>query len=513
MSESLKLVSVTDNTPALQARSSRRRQVVALCMFAWTVFVALALWWLLRGGSGPAVYVIHDGAPRPQATFEKFRAWSRADLGIERVYPWVLLGPYVALIALCFPLERGRLRLSLALNLASCVGFVATSHAISARTSIKGATVLFITSQTRIETRGDRAATNSPAMGPVPGGAGQTVVLSETRAPKKIENLQDLISPVPDMVAERLRNFSDVGLSNVLVQARAGIHPGLPPPELPRLGLLSMLLDLLAYCAVIGLAHSVHFYRRFREREHRALFLESNLAHARLQALRAQLQPHFLFNSLNAIAALLRRDARLAEATLLSLSELLRLALSQSERQEVSLREEMTFVQHYLEIQQVRFGDKLRIEQAIDPAALDCLVPALLLQPVIENAIRHGIEPADNNGLVRVTAHRTSARLVMTVEDDGVGLPDHATGMADTSGELGKTAALAGAASSRRGIASARNGTGIGLTNLRARLETLYGTQQRVELAPRQNGGVVVRIEIPCRPATALEPFSGSTPS
>src|SRR5262249_38174071 len=160
-------------------------------------------------------------------------------------------------------------------------------------------------------------------------------------------------------------------------------------------------LDLLAYTAILGMAHSVHFYRRFREREHRALVLESGLVSARLNALRAQLQPHFLFNSLNAIAALLRRDPRLSEATPLSLRDLLRLALSQSERQEVALREELALVRRYREIHQTRFGDKLRIEEHIEPAALECQVPTLLLQPLVENAIRHGLEPSETAGLVR----------------------------------------------------------------------------------------------------------------
>jgi sensor histidine kinase YesM len=247
-----------------------------------------------------------------------------------------------------------------------------------------------------------------------------------------------------------------------------------------------MLLDLLAYGAVLGLSHSVHFYRRYREREHRALVLESNLANARLQALRAQLQPHFLFNSLNAVATLLRRDVRLAEATLMSLSELLRLALTQSEKQEVSLREELAFVQRYLEIQQTRFGEKLRVEQDIDPAALDCLVPTLVLQPLIENAIRHGIEPSESAGLVRLSATKTDGKLVLAVEDDGVGLSPLPL---DT----------------RHSTPLTPRGTGIGLTNLRARLVALYGTEQKLELVTRPEGGVRVLIEIPWRLAVTLE--------
>ena len=271
----------------------------------------------------------------------------------------------------------------------------------------------------------------------------------------------------------------------------------MPGPGLPRLGLLSMLLDLLAYSAVVGLAHSVHFYQRFREREHQALLLESSLAQARLNALRAQLQPHFLFNSLNAIAALLRRDAALAEATLLSLSDLLRLALSQSARQEVSLREEMNLVRRYLEIQQTRFGEKLRVEQDIEPAALDCLVPTLLLQPLVENAIRHGIEPADHPGLVRLTARRHDGRLVLGVEDNGVGLPNGS--IAPPSNSLGP-ARLPAATGGTLATAAGGPGTGIGLANLRARLETLYGGRYSFELGPGRDGGVAIHIEIPWEP-------------
>jgi LytS/YehU family sensor histidine kinase len=264
----------------------------------------------------------------------------------------------------------------------------------------------------------------------------------------------------------------------------------------------------VAYGAVGGLAHAVHFYRRFRERERRALLLESNLANARLDALRAQLQPHFLFNSLNAIAALLRRDPRLAEATLLSLSELLRLALRQSERQEIALREELEFVRRYLEIQQTRFGDRLRVEQDIEAAALDCAVPTLLLQPLVENAIRHGLEPDGNAGLVRLTARKQDGRLVLTVEDDGAGFATQAGGISDRKAivlQAGPDSSPVAGSPPPGARHAARSGTGIGLTNLRARLETLYGTRQALELGPRPGGGVTVRIEIPWRSVTAAE--------
>jgi len=452
---------------AESARPLWRRRAVFVYVAGWTVFVCLGLWWLLHGSNGPTLWIVHDAtAPQPSAT-ERFHGWFKADVGFQRIYGWVLLGPYIALVASYFPLERGRLRLNLPLNLAACAAFVAASQAITALTRTTVANVMIIKSdlaqgghetstvQVRISQSSDFYARN------------------ETRA-----------------AAES----GDIARAGSLTNLLDRLPPGLRPPPLPgwpRMTLWSSLLDLLAYGAIAGLAHSVHFYRRFREREHRALMLESNLAHARLGALRAQLQPHFLFNSLNAIATLLRRDPRQAEATLMSLSELLRLALSQSEKQELTLGEEMKFVEHYLEIQRTRFGDKLRVELDIEPRALECLVPALLLQPLVENAIQHGLEPADKEGRVRLTAHRRDRTLVLTVEDDGIGLPNSAS----DSGSEPKPALP--------GLTKA--GTRIGLAYLRARVEMLYGTNQSMQLIPGAHRGVTVSIEIPWRPGIAAE--------
>ena len=482
------LVTLKHNGVGKLARPSRRGTVAWLCVAGWSMFVVLALWWLLRGDSGPAVYLFRDGDSTQRVASEHFRAWFKGDLGLQRAYPWILFAPYVALIAFYFPLERARLRLNWALNLGACIGFVWASHGISERTSIRGATVVVLRTQGQIKRPADSHRTNLFQIGGI-AGAGEEGIISDS--PEAMAAFKS---------ARKAGNLPDDDFSNLLTQFGPDMKPALPPPGLPRLGLWSMLLDLLAYCAVVGLAHSVYFYRRFREREHQALLLEANLTQARLNALRAQLEPHFLFNSLNAIAALLRRDARLAEATLLSLSELLRLALSQSQRQEISLREEMNLVRHYLEIQQTRFGDKLRVEQEVEPAALDCLVPTLLLQPVVENAIRHGIEPADHRGLVRVCARRCGNRLVLIVDDDGIGLANGTLPAAAISEGSQTAQGLQAGLESHLGCTGPPRGNGIGLSNLRARLETLYGTEQRLNLAPRKEGGVTVRIEIPWVP-------------
>jgi two-component system LytT family sensor kinase len=240
---------------------------------------------------------------------------------------------------------------------------------------------------------------------------------------------------------------------------------------------LSMFLDALAYASLAGITQAVHFYRRFRARARRALYLESHLARARLSALQAQLQPHFLFNTLNAIATLLRRDPRAAESTLTSLSDLLRITLSRSERQEIPLREELEFLERYVEIQRTRFGDRLRFELKVDDNVLDCLVPTLGLQSLVENAIRHGIEPSGKPGTVRVTAQADGKLLLLTVTDDGLGLP--VPGSSNSKG-------------------------GIGLSNLKARLETLYGAAQSFEMNSSPEGGVRVRLRVPVRPSHEL---------
>ncbi|MDE3065921.1 MAG: histidine kinase [Verrucomicrobiota bacterium] len=442
-------------TPPESARPLRRRRMAWYCVIGWTIFAGLVLWWLLRGHAGPSVWIVNQSNPGPVAGAATLHAWFRAGMGFQRIIPWLLLGPYVAAAALGFPLERGRLRLNLPVNLAVCAAFLVACHVFDVRTRLTLSRVTIV-----------RA---------VPVSAGWQTNTSQTIVKS---------GPAPATGwTNRMQDISSTDWTNWLVQLRQDFKFPRPPPGLPQAGIWSTLLDVLAYGALAGLAHSVHFYRRFRERERRALLLESHLANARLAALRMQLQPHFLFNSLNGVTALLRRDPHLAEATLLSLSELLRLALNQSEKTEIPLREEMEFVQRYLAILQTRFGDKLRVEQAIEPASLDCLVPTLLLQPLIENAIRHGIEPAEKAGLVRLTTRRRDGKLILTVEDDGAGLigPDAASGR-----------------------------TGIGLANLRARLETLYGAGQALELLPRPEGGVMVRVEIPWRPASAPE-TSGPT--
>jgi len=195
--------------------------------------------------------------------------------------------------------------------------------------------------------------------------------------------------------------------------------------------------------------------------------LQDRLEDARLRALRLQLQPHFLFNTLNTITALVHHDPGSAERMVTGLSELLRASLRQDADHEVRLDQELELARHFLAIQQVRFADRLQVRFDIDPAANAGLVPSLLLQPLVENAVLHGIAPRAAAGCVAVSARRNGNRLAITVSDDGVG------------------------------VSPGDRPDGVGLGNTRARLATLYGSRHRFEAGPGARGGFTVSIEIP----------------
>lgn len=235
------------------------------------------------------------------------------------------------------------------------------------------------------------------------------------------------------------------------------------------------------YWMLVAGVHALAHQRRSIERERRALRAEAHLAEARLAALQAQLNPHFLFNTLNTIAQLVYENPPAAEATIVSLSELLRAALAAQQRREVPLREEMAFVERYCAIQKIRFADRLEVRCEIDPGTLAAAVPTLLLQPLVENAIIHGVAPGRGPGRVIVRAWREGERLQLEVADTGGGNP----GGPEGAGE------------------NLQFREGVGLANTRARLEALYGGRQRFTFSRAVEGGVVVKIEIPFRPAAS----------
>ena len=224
----------------------------------------------------------------------------------------------------------------------------------------------------------------------------------------------------------------------------------------------------------MGMAHAFVFYERARDRERHAVMLEAGLTKARLQTLQMQIQPHFLFNTLNSIASLIHENPRAADEMIGSMSDFLRLTLGTSDRPEISLSEELVYLDHYLAIEKIRFGERLTVEKQIEPAALDSLVPVLILQPLLENAVKHGVEKQLAPVLVRITARRAGNFLRLQVSDNGHGLKDAKDKLVE----------------------------GVGLSNTRSRLQEIVGKASSLDFILPPQGGLVAQIQIPWRTAT-----------
>jgi len=228
--------------------------------------------------------------------------------------------------------------------------------------------------------------------------------------------------------------------------------------------------NLLVFGVLAGITYTVDLRQRYREREILASRLGGQLARAELQALRMQMNPHFLFNTMNSIAMLVRqRENEEAVRVIAGLSDLLRSLLDEQRPHEVALREEITFLRRYLEIEQIRFRDRLHVNIAVDDSVLDAQVPSLVLQPLVENALRHGIGRRSAAGQLDISAHRSNGTLILRVSDDGPGLQGD----------------------------NPNSGMGVGLRNTRARLHQLYGASQSLELKDGIGGGTVAVIEVP----------------
>ena len=261
------------------------------------------------------------------------------------------------------------------------------------------------------------------------------------------------------------------------------VYIWISPPETPqwrvhdvwsfvRLVLATLDYTVLLYGVILLIYYAVKYYKRYQEGRLRASQLEAQLMHAELEALRMQLNPHFLFNTLHSISTLVRDDPDAAEEMIARLSELLRVALETGGAQLVPLHQEVEFAERYLEIEQIRFQERLTVRFDIDPETLDAEVPNLILQPLVENAIRHGIAQS-SEGKVEVRARLRDAKLLLQVIDNGCGLAPE--------------------------LAASPAGSGVGLANTRARLATIYGKEHDFLLRNASNGGVEAAILIPFR--------------
>ena len=232
------------------------------------------------------------------------------------------------------------------------------------------------------------------------------------------------------------------------------------------------IIDMAYYWAVLAFGYGAEIYQRYKNEELKAAQLEARLIETELKSLREQLRPHFLFNTMNTISVLVREGKNDEAVTLIArLSTLLRMSLDNTRVQEVTVRQEMDFLERYIDIQRVRFSDRLSVEVAIEPAAMEARIPNLLLQPLVENAILHGIAPKSGPGRVTVSGRVAGGQLHLEVSDDGPGLGD----------------------------GSKRAKEGVGLTNTRERLAKIYGSHGQLTLRSEAGRGVAVQIILPCR--------------
>ncbi len=246
--------------------------------------------------------------------------------------------------------------------------------------------------------------------------------------------------------------------------------------EVQRTALQYFDWEMMTYWTIVGLSHAVLYYRESKDRAVRASQLEMRLVEAQLSALQQQLHPHFLFNTLHAISALMHKDVEAADRTLTRLSDLLRITLENIGQQEIALHAELDFLSKYVQIEQTRFADRLVVRYDIHPETLDVLVPNLILQPLVENAIKHGVAKKEGQGHIDISARRDGDKLRLEVRDDGAGLSE------DALTALQK---------------------GIGVSTTRARLQHLFGADYRFEFH-RQASGLAVVVGIPWR--TAVDP-------
>ncbi len=233
---------------------------------------------------------------------------------------------------------------------------------------------------------------------------------------------------------------------------------------------VSLIPGVIFYWLILAVNLAFDYQRRYRDETLKAAELHAQLAQAQLAALKMQLHPHFLFNALHSITALvLKKDDRTAVRMISRLSDLLRRALEDSEAQQIPLKREIEFLRLYLEIEQTRFADRLTVEMRIDPETLDAQVPNLILQPLVENAVRHGFAASSAASRIEICAARLDGKLRLEVSDDGRGLP------VGWDGES----------------------TGIGIKNTRERLAQLYGAQHEFEVCNNKNGGVTATLWLP----------------
>ncbi|NIM11057.1 MAG: sensor protein lytS [Candidatus Aminicenantes bacterium] len=236
--------------------------------------------------------------------------------------------------------------------------------------------------------------------------------------------------------------------------------------------------NIYIYIAIAGFLHFFYFYRQHREKALKTSQLETQMVQIQLQSLKSQLHPHFLFNALNTISAYVKKNPDIAIKMTARLSDLLRLTMDTKTHLEISLEEELKIVSNYLEIEKLRFADRLQVKTDIAPDTGDALVPAMLLQPLAENAVRHGISKKIDKGCITILSQRRNEKLELMVQDDGPGMKENAV--------------------------EESMSRGIGLKNIRERLKRLYGDKSLMTIDSRENQGFMVKVTIPFRKSETI---------
>ncbi|HET7462135.1 MAG TPA: histidine kinase [Longimicrobium sp.] len=281
----------------------------------------------------------------------------------------------------------------------------------------------------------------------------------------------------PLALAVHLLSAVAVSVGSILYDIRLGVLlEGGPPAQFSSYFRGVFYPNLQWYMLLVGCAYLLDNVRRLRDRDVQAAQLGERLAEARLEALKMQIQPHFLFNTLHTISELVYEDPDAAERMIIRLGDLLRLTVDNAQNHEVTLAQEMEFLEAYLEIQRTRFSDRLEVMLNVGADTREALVPNLVLQPLLENAIRHGAASTGGRGVILVKTVRLDGRLRMEVHDNGTGPTPPPR---------------------------PRSRQGVGVRNTRARLEQLYGAEARLELSHCPIGGTVAAVEIPFRTAAA----------
>ncbi len=446
-----------------------RLSLTFICL--WTVTTVAALWWIYQLGPGEPIII--DQRAGDQETI----GWPIINRALHPGYAWILFAPYVWMSCKWFPLGLRRASLAIPVILLTAAAFIAASWKVSQQFRESLSPLVYIDSS-NIDIPQVGMSSILGNLSQLFKGSEPSIIHQENSQRIKVQsatvmtNLEDLPEPLRKIVQNQVEAMSSGSLKVSPIQnlettvtrqknttqetkqtSKAQMKQPTATPLLAGLHLTGFLL-------IAGLSHATIYFASFKERESRSARLAAEMSEAKLAHLQSQLSPHFLFNSLNGISSHVHEEPDDAVEMISHLSDLLRIALSQPESGLISLRRELEILDHYLELQTMRFGDRLTVVRLIEPASLDAQVPPLLLQPLVENAIHHAIEPQATGGTITIRCGVHDGQIDLSISDNGIG-------------EGGTP------------------GTGTGLKNITARLESYFPEAHQFSFHPSVEGSEV----------------------